>query len=310
MKMINCIDYFMGKENHDFIQPKVIKEAKIETVKPVIIQQEEPLYQLTFKKNGRNGYKVFFMDMELCKCYKREKENVEKDFNDLKLKNMSTVRIKSILNEKYNMNAWQHQNKKQMDYSKLLVEPRHPAYFSISKNGAGVRIQKTCKGKYMLICHIRQEYVDRVDEVRYFLQSNYDPIYSHEDYRDLLKNNPKFNFINFKGYGGRKKRSKSNLTINPTPIKEAPKGVSLVWSDNGELLFNGLHSGLLPSNVAMIQTLHANHTNPFIFADYVCQNLPEARPSVINYICMNYDEIPFNDLIQEGMEIMDKQRGF
>ena len=99
--------------------------------------------------------------------------------------------------------------------------------------------------------------------------------------------------------GGKPKHKKKT-------IPKAP----LTWSKDGELLLNGLHSGLLPSNVAMIQTLHANHSNPFIFADYVCQNLPEARPSVINYICMNYDKIPFNDLIKEGMKIMDRKRGF
>lgn len=91
---------------------------------------------------------------------------------------------------------------------------------------------------------------------------------------------------------------------------DKPNGAVLTWDDKGELLFKGNRTKITPSQMNMICTLHINHDNPFTFADYVLQNLPNASVLAVSYICTHYDEIPFSELVKEGMKIAEKGRGF
>lgn len=256
---------------------EVINEAKVEDVQTTIIAQPPKLYQLNFRRSDAcdDRWRVSFKGINVCNCYAYEKEQVENDFNKYKLGGYSTKETIEALKEKYNRKHIREYNfyksgKKTLLFSYTFENKLHPV--------CSCKNHHKTKEKVLNHCRDLVGQGKSLEEIREIMR----PIYSSKK---------------------RKQKIKQQKT-------EEKKQDNLRWSDNGELLFNGLHSGLLPSNVAMIQTLHANHTNPFIFADYVCQNLPEARPSVINYICMNYDKIPFNDLIKEGMEIIDKQRGF
>ena len=267
---------------------KVVNEAKVEDVQTAIIAQPPKLYKLTYGKQGGDRYQVKFGNYHLCTCYTYEKEQVEEDFNNYKIGGYSTSEIAKYLKSKYNL-----QSKRHKEYSFTRGRGKKQS------TGRTVVFNYRFDGRLHEVCHCRNHYKTKakvVEHCRELVSQGK----SLEEVRTIMR----------PLYSSNKKNTLRRMEQKQKKVEEVKEPKPLEWSDKGELLFNGLHSGLLPSNVAMIQTLHANHSNPFIFADYVCQNLPEARPSVINYICMNYDEIPFNDLIKEGMEIMDKQRGF
>ena len=264
---------------------EVINEAKVEDVQTTIKVQPPKLYKLRFdKKTKGRRYVARFKQIYICTCYENQKEQVELDFNKYKSGGYSTTETIEALRQKYTIQA-----------------PCKEEYF-FRKNGNvknTIMFYHKIDGKLQYICSCKNNPKTKEKVLKHCKELISDGK-SLEEICVIMR----------PLYSSNKVATQKHLKQIPKKVEEEKESKPLEWSDKGELLFNGLHSGLLPSNVAMIQTLHANHSNPFIFADYVCQNLPEARPSVINYICMNYDEIPFNDLIQEGMEIMDKQRGF
>lgn len=271
---------------------EVINEAKAEDV-PSIIMVEQPLFQLRwYEDKANNRIRAYFGGNYICSTVPSKRYAVEKDFNKHKINGYSTHKIQKILRKKYNKIQVRSSDKRgKKGKGKGCYTTDKFSFIRESNSRCLFRYRFDKKLEDVCRCGINEK-EQIVKDVEDLLNEDY----TKTQIKYLLKGKYTSNMKN-KG----EKQQKVEEEKDPKPLE---------WSDKGELLFNGLHTGLLPSNVAMIQTLHANHSNPFIFADYVCQNLPEARPSVINYICMNYDEIPFNDLINEGMEIMDKQRGF
>lgn len=258
---------------------EVINEAKVEDVQTTIIAQPPKLYKLNFVKSSNcNGrWRCNFQNINVCSCYEWEKEQVESDFNQYKLGGYSTKETIEALKRKYNI-------KNRKEYSFIKNGKKTSVFYYKFEN----KLQPVCsckthyKTKEKVVKHCR-ELVDEgksLDEIRSIMR----PIYSS------------------------KKRTKKQPKLAETPKEK--ETCSLNWNNKGELLFDGESTGIYPSSLNVIQTLHINYSNPFTFADYVCQNLPQARPSVINYICMNYENIPFNDLVKEGMRIMDNQRGY
>ena len=96
----------------------------------------------------------------------------------------------------------------------------------------------------------------------------------------------------------------------PYPRKIKKNNRVLTWSGDGELLYYGNPTRISPHQLNMICTLHSNHSNPFTFADYVMQNLPNASVIAISYICTNYSNILFDELVSEGMHLLNQERGF
>ena len=190
---------------------------------------------------------------------------------------------------------WNGESEPSKEY--LIVEPRSPNYFSLRNNSNGCkRIEKSINGVQSYICNISPNYLDRAEEVRYYLQEHYDPNYTAQDYVNLIKQNKDFDFIRF---------IDSKRSRNPKPKKIKTPKAPMRWDEKGELLFHNVKTNLTPYNLDVICSLHANYDNPFTFGDYVLQNLPRALPSAVFYLCENYDMIP--KLSSEGKKILDKR---
>lgn len=102
----------------------------------------------------------------------------------------------------------------------------------------------------------------------------------------------------FNKKGGKKKPKKSTTRVGK--MNEA-----LTWSNDGILLYNGKKTNITPKMLKMFCTFHSNCTNNYDLIDLINQQYKyeDLLQSAVSYICINYNSLNLQKLINEGVKI-------
>ena len=98
-----------------------------------------------------------------------------------------------------------------------------------------------------------------------------------------------------------KKRGKKSPTMRVGKMKKMNE--ALTWS-NGILLYNGKKTNITPKMLEMFCTFHSNGTNNYDLIDLINQQYKydDLLQSAVSYICINYDSLNLQELINEGVQ--------
>ena len=98
--------------------------------------------------------------------------------------------------------------------------------------------------------------------------------------------------------GGRKKPKKSTTRIGE--MNEA-----LSWDNDGILLYNNKKTNITPSILRMFCTFHSNCNSNYDLIDLINQQYKheDLLLSAVSYICINYNRLNLQKLINEGAKI-------
>ena len=99
----------------------------------------------------------------------------------------------------------------------------------------------------------------------------------------------------FSKKGGKKKHRKSTTRVGK--MNEA-----LTWSNDGILLYNGKRTNITPQMLQMFCTFHSNCNNNYDLIDLINQQYKyeDLLQSAVSYICINYNSLNLQKLINEG----------
>ena len=102
----------------------------------------------------------------------------------------------------------------------------------------------------------------------------------------------------FNKKGGKKKPKKSTTRVGK--MNEA-----LTWSNDGILLYNGKKTNITPKMLKMFCTFHSNCNNNYDLIDLINQQYKyeDLLQSAVSYICINYNSLNLQKLINEGVKI-------
>ena len=80
---------------------------------------------------------------------------------------------------------------------------------------------------------------------------------------------------------------------------------ALTWSNDGILLYNGKKTNITPSILKMFCTFHSNCNSNYDLIDLINQQYKyeDLLQSAVSYICINYNSLNLQKLINEGVKI-------
>ena len=101
----------------------------------------------------------------------------------------------------------------------------------------------------------------------------------------------------FNKKGGKKKPRKSTT-------RTGKMNKALTWSNDGILLYNGKKTNITPKILQMFCTFHSNCTNNYDLIDLINQQYKyeDLLQSAVSYICINYNSLNLQKLINEGVK--------
>lgn len=117
-----------------------------------------------------------------------------------------------------------------------------------------------------------------------------------------------------KGYDKKQVKAKMSSKFNKKRGKKKPRksttrvgkmNEALTWSDDGILLHNGKKTNITPSILKMFCTFHSNCNNTYDLIDLINQQYKyeDLLQSAVSYICINYNSLNLQKLINEGVKI-------
>lgn len=103
----------------------------------------------------------------------------------------------------------------------------------------------------------------------------------------------------FNKRGGKKKQNKRNST------RTGKMNEALTWDNEGILLYNNKKTNITPSILKMFCTFHSNCNNNYDLIDLINQQYKyeDLLQSAVSYICINYNSLNLQKLINEGVKI-------
>lgn len=116
-----------------------------------------------------------------------------------------------------------------------------------------------------------------------------------------------------KGYGKEEVKIKMQRKFNKKGGKKKPRksttrtgkmNKALTWSNDGILLYNGKKTNITPKILQMFCTFHSNCTNNYDLIDLINQQYKyeDLLQSAVSYICINYNSLNLQKLINEGVK--------
>ena len=274
------------------------KPKKTNTRKSKTYQAKFPL------KFYKNGYRLSarYGDFHICNCDDKDKLNVQKDFDKLKIKKLGLMEIRARLRPKYNKQI--HKTSEEINFTFDIVSQGHPAYFGATKRGRGMKIQKSINGRTYDICSIPKKHIKKTDFVRYYLQENYNPKFTREDYRNLLKENSNFDFITFRQSHSKKTKPKKPKAV--APKKEVSEWDKLTWNERAHLLRDGEDTKILVTDFLDICSIMVNNGSGRALASH----FNNVEVGTLLFLGQNYNTPMFNELYDQGKAVMNSMRGF
>ena len=117
-----------------------------------------------------------------------------------------------------------------------------------------------------------------------------------------------------KGYDKKEIKAKMSNRFNEKGGKKKPKRNStrtgkmneaLSWDNDGILLYNDKKTNITPSILKMFCTFHSNCNNNYDLIDLINQQYKydDLLQSAVSYICINYNSLNLQKLINEGVKI-------
>ncbi|MBQ6345164.1 MAG: hypothetical protein IJI96_03515 [Methanobrevibacter sp.] len=103
----------------------------------------------------------------------------------------------------------------------------------------------------------------------------------------------------FNKRGGKKKQNKRNST------RTGKMNEALSWDNDGILLYNDKKTNITPSILKMFCTFHSNCNSNYDLIDLINQQYKyeDLLQSAVSYICINYNSLNLQKLINEGVKI-------
>ena len=114
-----------------------------------------------------------------------------------------------------------------------------------------------------------------------------------------------------KGYDKKEIKAKMSNRFNEKGGKKKPKRNStrtgkmneaLSWDNDGILLYNNKKTNITPSILQMFCTFHSNFNSNYDLIDLINQQYKydDLLPSAVSYICINYNSLNLQKLINDG----------
>lgn len=114
-----------------------------------------------------------------------------------------------------------------------------------------------------------------------------------------------------KGYDKKEIKAKMSNRFNEKGGKKKPKRNStrtgkmneaLSWDNDGILLYNNKKTNITPSILQMFCTFHSNCNSNYDLIDLINQQYKydDLLPSAVSYICINYNSLNLQKLINDG----------
>ena len=273
------------------LEEKPKKSTKQKVAKVIEKDEYIPLFPLHFMKGYKRRINAYYGDIYICPLDIKQKLECQKDFDDFKLKGMGIDKIKVEMGKKYKVGHKRKSKRKTVEEAPIEIPKLYKRKRTLKSGQQRTRFAIKQNGKEIGVGNCNP---DEEEDFTMEFKILWSRGKSLEDIKKIL--------AKYELPRGRKpQKEKPNA-----PKKEVSEWDKLTWNERAHLLNDGEDTKIFASDFLDICSIMANGGNGRALASH----FSNVEFGTLMFLGKNYNTPRFNELYDQGKEVMNSMRGF